>query len=138
MSFGAGAAVIERQGDYVIRLELSGSVGPELGDIVFGAMAREMRKLDRFFIFLDLETLEDYHPSLRPRAVEFVQKNPGRVIAVHGLAGSKIAAMALTVSNLALGGKVKTHDDRLTYEAALREAAQGAAAQGAAARVPAA
>lgn len=122
MSFGAGAAVIERVGEDVIRLELSGSVGPELGDIVFSAMAREIKKLDRFCLFLDLENLEDYPPSFRPRAVEFIKRDPGRLIAVHGLAGTKIAAMGLTVSNLALGGKVRTHRDRLSYEVALRDA----------------
>jgi hypothetical protein len=131
MSFGAGAAVIERLGDDVIRLELSGSVGQDLGEIVFSAMAREVKKLDRFSLFLDLETLDDYHPSLRPRAVEFVRREPGRLIAVHGLAGTKIAAMALTVSNLALGGKVRTYRDRLAYEIALRDAVHVA-------RVPAA
>jgi hypothetical protein len=132
MSFGAGAAVIERPGDGVIRLELSGSVGIELGDIVLAAMARALKKLDRFSLFLDLESLDDYPPSFRPRAVEFIQRDPARLIAVHGLAGTKIAAMALTVSNLTLDGKVQTHPDRLSFELALRDAARGAA------RVPAA
>jgi hypothetical protein len=132
MSFGAGAAVIERVSSDVIRLELSGSIGAELTEIVFAAMARELKKLDRFSLFLDLENLDDYPPSLRPRAVEFMQREPARLIAVHGLAGTKIAAMALTVSNLALDGKVQTHDDRLSYEIALRDAVRDVA------RVPAA
>jgi hypothetical protein len=132
MSVGAGAAVIERLGEGVIRLELSGSVGVELGDIVFAAMAREMKKLHRLSLFLDLEHLDDYPPTFRPRAVEFIQRDPARLMALHGLAGTKIAAMALTVSNLALGGKVQTHPDRLSFELALRDAVRGAA------RVPAA
>jgi hypothetical protein len=125
MSFGAGAAVIERMGENVIRLELSGRVGPELGDVVISAMAREIAKLDSFHLFLDLEQLDEYHSSLRTRAVEFLLRDPLRLLAAHGLGRAKMVNMALAVANLSLGGKVMIHEDRLHYEIALRDAVHG-------------
>lgn len=125
MSYGAGAAVIERLGENVIRVELSGKVGTELGDRLLAAVAREVRKLDRFQIFLDLEQLDEYHPSLRLRGVEFLRRDPRKLIAAHGLARAKMVNMALAVANLALGGKLSIHGDRLDYEIALRDAVHG-------------
>jgi hypothetical protein len=125
MSFGAGAAVIERLGENVVRVELSGKVGTELANSFLSAVAREVRKLDRFQMFLDLEQLDEYHSSLRRRAVEFLLREPEKLIAVHGFARSKMVNMALAVANLALGGKLVTHDDRLGYEIALRDAVHG-------------
>jgi len=125
MSFGAGAAVIERLGKNVIRVELSGRVGVELADSFLSAVARETKKLERFQIFLDLEQLDEYHPSVRQRAVEFLLRDPAKLIAVHGLAGTKMVNMALAVANLSLGGKFSIHEDRLNYEIALRDAVHG-------------
>ena len=126
MSFGAGAAVIERLGENVIRVELSGKLGLELAESFLSAVAREVRKLERFQIFLDLEQLDEYHPSARRRAVEFLLRDPAKLIACHGLARTKMVNMALAVANLALGGKLSIHEDRLDYEIALRDAVHGA------------
>jgi len=125
MSFGSGAAVIERLGENVIRLELSGRIGTELANSFLSAVAREVRKLDRFQIFLDLEQLDEYHSSLRRRAVEFLLRDPDKLIAVHGFARAKMVNMALAVANLALGGKLVIHEDRMGYEIALRDAVHG-------------
>jgi hypothetical protein len=125
MSFGTGAAVIERLGENVIRLELSGRIGTELANSFLSAVAREIKKLDRFQMFLDLERLDEYHSSLRRRAVEFLLRDPDKLIAIHGFARAKMVNMALAVANLALGGKLVSHEDRLGYEIALRDAVHG-------------
>lgn len=125
MSFGAGAAVIERLGENVIRVELSGKIGTELANSFLAAVARDVKKLDRFQIFLDLEALDEYHSSLRRRAVDFLLRDPEKLIAIHGFARAKMVNMALAVANLALGGKLVIHEDRMGYEIALRDAVHG-------------
>jgi hypothetical protein len=125
MSFGAGAAVIERLGENVIRVELSGRVGTELANSFLAAVAREVKKFDRFQMFLDLEQLDEYHSSLRRRAVNFLLRDPDKLIIIHGFAHTKMVKMALAVANLALGGKLIIHEERLGYEIALRDAVHG-------------
>lgn len=77
---------------------------------------------ERVHIFVDGFDLEGYDPEIRNSATAWLKDNMSRVDAQHMLVRSRLAKMGLTMVSLALGGVIKGHHQRLTFERDLASA----------------
>ncbi|HEX5041997.1 MAG TPA: hypothetical protein VFV75_03775 [Candidatus Polarisedimenticolaceae bacterium] len=74
------------------------------------------------YLFLDAELLKTYEPRLRRAAVDWLSAHAGDLAAVHVLACSPLARMAMTLTSLTVGGVLISHQERASFDAALCEA----------------
>lgn len=79
-------------------------------------------------IFIDGEFLTGHEPPLRADLTAWVQRHRPRLAAMHVLVRARPVKMAVAVSNLTLGGMLRTYDDRGAFRAALARAVAGARA----------
>ncbi len=80
-----------------------------------------LREAGRIALFDDLEHMTGYDSGVRVRLTEWSRENRSRIVAFHILTRSKLAAMGVTVANLALGGQIRAHVRREGFELALTE-----------------
>jgi hypothetical protein len=63
----------------------------------------------------------NYHSDVRVYSTNVLLANRKVVQSVHTVSTSKIVAMGVSVTNLALGGLITNHKTAISFEAALRE-----------------
>jgi len=86
-------------------------------------------ELERFFgdapritVFSDSTGVIGYDTSARLKAADWMIKLSDRFSACHVLESSRMVAMGLAVMNMAVGGTMRAHSDRASFDDALRGA----------------
>jgi hypothetical protein len=116
------SAIIRRPRDYVEYIVAKGVAPASAADFILDQRDKIVRECGRIALFDDLEELTGYESELRIRLTEWSRKNRSKVVGFHIFTRSRLVAMGVTVANLALGGTIRAHLRRETFEAALREA----------------
>lgn len=75
----------------------------------------------RIALFDDLEDLRGYDSGVRLRLTDWGKKHRAQIVAFHILTRSRLVAMGVTVANLALGGHIRAHTNRASFDVALRK-----------------
>ena len=70
-------------------------------------------------LFFDVETIASYDSELRTQLTARFYEERARIGEFHVLVGSKLTAMGVSVANLALGGIVTSHTQRLQFVTAV-------------------
>jgi hypothetical protein len=78
-------------------------------------------------LFYEIWGMEWYHSAVRVRCTAVALAHIDRV-PVHTLANSKLVRMGVAVANLALGGRLITHDEPDTFSKEIQRVASGQAA----------
>ena len=73
-------------------------------------------------LFVDCYDLVGYAPSVRKAPTDWLMAHREQVDVQHMLVRSKITKMGLSVASLALGGLLKGHVSRASFQAALDQA----------------
>jgi hypothetical protein len=77
-------------------------------------------------LYFDVAKLHNYDSPLRTRLTARFVRDRKAIATLDILVQSKIVAMGVSVANLALGGLIKSHTTRGTFNAALDEAVRAA------------
>jgi hypothetical protein len=80
---------------------------------------RTLRQKGAIYVFADIEDMSNYDSRLRVELTAAFSPDRARIAALHVLLKSKLVAMGVSVANLALGGIVKTDNDRAKFKQAL-------------------
>src|SRR6266516_2972993 len=72
--------------------------------------------------FWDLEALVNYHTEVRTACTRALLDNKPRVASIHAFSHSVIVRMGVAVANVALGGTIRSYQQRAPFEAALAAA----------------
>ena len=80
---------------------------------------RIIRECGSIALFDDLELMTGYASAGRVGLTEWSRLNKAHISAFHILTRSKITAMGVTVANVALGGHIRAHSRRESFEHAL-------------------
>jgi len=67
-------------------------------------------------IFFDGWLLVDYDSDLRIELTNWLIKNRDRLAELHAVYQSRLVAVAIEVANVALGGLIKIHPSRSTFD----------------------
>lgn len=73
-------------------------------------------------VFVDCERLVNYDPEVRRQPTAWIQHNRQRIVAQHMLVRSRFTRMGLQLVSMFLGGVIVGHNERRTFEQAMREA----------------
>jgi hypothetical protein len=117
-----GELTIQRPAPGVLLYIEKGYLEGSRGELIVGAMERELKFASKLTIFVDGEHLEGYDPPIRTMPTDWLKKNTARVECQHMLVRSQIAKMGLSVAGLVLGAVIKGYTDRRAFEQALRAA----------------
>lgn len=77
---------------------------------------------EKAHLFVDAYDLEGYDPEIRNGGTAWLRENAEKVAAQHMLVRSRLTKMGLTVVSLAVGGLIKGHHERQSFERDLAEA----------------
>lgn len=105
-------------------VELVRGEGHATGEIVDAILEQRdhiLAEVGHIALFDDLELMTGYDSGVRVRLTEWSKEHRTRISAFHILTRSKLAAMGVTVANLALGGSIRAHVRREAFERALTE-----------------
>jgi len=116
-----GTVVVTSPMDGVVVLRMSGNVTKEVVPSVV-ALVGKMFAANPIptTYFYDLWDMSAYDSALRVELTNWHLAHRDTLKALHAVARSRIVRMGVTVANLALG-KITSHDNRSTFEAALRK-----------------
>jgi hypothetical protein len=122
LGFRARRAVDPTPGARRRPLHREGFLSSESADHILQHSDRALREADKVHLFVDGYELDSYDPEIRNAGSAWLKKNATRVVAQHMLVRSRLTKMGLSVVSLALGGLIKGHHERLTFEADLAAA----------------
>jgi hypothetical protein len=80
-----------------------------------------LRKVDRITMLSDFWAMAGYDSALRLALTEWSAEHRDRVEQIHMLTRSQLVSMGATVANLALGGLIKIHTLRTSYDLAVQK-----------------
>jgi hypothetical protein len=89
-----------------------------------------LEEADKVQLFVDCFALDGYDPEIRNGGSAWLKKHAARVTAQHMLVRSRLTKMGLSVVSLALGGLIKGHHERRTFDGDLASAIRLARASG--------
>lgn len=118
---GRCVLTLRRPAPHVELLRCEGHARVEHLPRVIESRDRILRESGRIALFDDLEFLTGYDSAVRAGLTRWSKEHRGDIIAFHILVRSKIAAMGVTVANMALGGHIIAHTRRLDFEATLAQ-----------------
>lgn len=116
-----GSAILRRPAPHVEYLIASGYARAEAANHIIAQRKRILEECGKIALFDDLENLEGYDSTVRLKLTTWSRENRSKIVAFHILTRSRIVAMGVTVANLALGGSIRPHLDRRSFEEALEE-----------------
>jgi hypothetical protein len=98
----------------------------EFAQLVLEHSDQALGEADQVQRFVDAYDLDRYDPEIRNGGSAWLKKHASRVIAKHMLVRSRLTKMGLSVVSLALGGLIKGHYERRSFDGdlagAIREA----------------
>lgn len=103
-----------------------GFLSSEFAHLILEHSDQARGEADQVQLFVDAYDLDGYDPEIRNGGSAWLKKHASRVIAQHVLVRSRLTKMGLSVVSLALGGLIKGHHERRSFDgdlaAAIREA----------------
>lgn len=117
-----GRMEIRQLGPRFATLELVGHVGEDSVPIVDEAMSK-LTAIEGMALFFDAERLDSFANAFRSAATNHILGHRKTLGTVAVLSGSALIAMAVSASNLALGGIVSSFRKREDFLAAQRRIA---------------
>jgi hypothetical protein len=120
----ASCAVVE-EGPGVVRIVMRGRMKIALALSIVGALNSLFQRKKQLDLMWDLEAMESYESAVRVECTNVLLSNWAQVRSVHALAKSNIVRMGVAVANLALGNRVVSHNERSTFELAVRDKLRG-------------
>ena len=82
-----------------------------------------LRKNDRLTILADLWTMPGYDSGFRLGLTEWVDRHRSQMDPIHVLTRSQLVSMGVAVGDHALGGLIKVHTLRTSYDLAVQKLA---------------
>lgn len=119
MTSERGTVTVTRPVPHVELLRAEGHAPGEVVDSILELRDVIIRESGRILIFDDLEMMTGYDSAVRVRLTEWSRLHKPKIGSFHILTRSRVAAMGVTVANLALGGHIRAHARREDFEAAL-------------------
>ena len=116
-----GSASIRRPATHVEHLKAKGFANKEALAPILEQRDRIVRECGKIALFDDLEELEGYDSELRIGLTRWSREHRSVIVAFHILTKSRLVAMGVTVANLALGGSIRPHMQRKTFDVALSD-----------------
>jgi hypothetical protein len=118
-----GRMVIRQLGPRFATLELVGHVDEDCVSVLDEALSK-LAPVEGMALFFDASRLDSFANSFRSTATNYILANRKTLGAVAVLSGSALIAMAVSATNLALGGMVASYRKRDDFLAAQREIAR--------------
>jgi len=112
------SATITRKYPKVVVIEFKGRMDRDAVPFIVGALEKEFAVADTHS-FWDLENLEWYHSAIRKECTSVILRHRKNVAAVHAFSHSTLVNMGVAVANVALGGMIRSHPDRASFERAM-------------------
>ena len=121
-SDATGSCTLVRMNPGVVVGTLRGHLGAEAAPAVSLAIRTELSGGEPAVMFWDCGEFSSYHSEFRVACTNAIRENLGNVPVLHIFLTSKIVAMGVSVANLAVGGRIKVHQKRATFDAELDKA----------------
>jgi hypothetical protein len=99
----------------IVLVQLSGFGEEAYAEHVIEAIDRPLERGARLKLFLDMEGMTNYDSALRTKLTTRLLQCRDQIDAMVVLARSRIVTMGVSVANLALGGIISVHEDRLEF-----------------------
>jgi hypothetical protein len=109
------SATITRKSPKVVVIALKGRLDRDAVPFIVGVLEREFA-VPETHSFWDLEDLEWYHSAIRKECTAVILRHRKNVAAVHTFSHSTLVNMGVAVANVALGGMIRSHPDRTSFE----------------------
>lgn len=116
-----GKLHVTRPSTHVELVRAEGYADGPVVDLILEQRDEILRAHGRIALFDDLEGMTGYDSVVRTTLTEWSRVHKSEIVAFHILTRTRIAAMGVTVANLALGGHIRVHVRRESFEQALAE-----------------
>jgi len=116
-----GSLEIKQLSERVVYLRCVGANDQPAGLLIERSLERHFSQFPTLTMFWDLAELTSYHSDLRVCTTRVLISHRKQLEAIHAYAQSKLVWMGISVASLALGGIVKNHRSRESFEAALKK-----------------
>lgn len=117
-----GLLVIRRPAPLICVFVEQGYLEEGFTPLILEGLERSLRRGGKPVLFVDAEKLEGYDPSVRRECTKWFGEHKHEVVAQHMLVRSRIAKMGLSVASLILGTVIVGHHERVSFDAALKQA----------------
>ncbi len=88
-------------------------------ELLLANRTKILAECGKIALFDDLLLLRGYDSNVRVQLTDWSRKNKKSIVAFHILTRSRLVAMGVSVANLALGGHIRAHTLRASFEDAL-------------------
>lgn len=116
---------LHRHSGAVLEVAFIGDLDSHDATVFIDWLGRELDDCEDCALFLDFEEFRSYATEVRAGAQRLLLSRRDRWRKIHTLGGTKIVRMGISVANLALGGAVEAHSDRIAFEKQLALALEG-------------
>jgi hypothetical protein len=118
----SGEAKVSQLSKYVTLVRLVGQAEQAAAPIIFRSLEQAFAAGHSLDVFWDLEKLINYHSDVRTESTRVLLTHRPQLHSMHTYSISKLVSMGVSVANLALGGIIRMHKGRATFDAAVQEA----------------
>ncbi len=118
----AGRLTLEEIVAGVVRISMYGRADAARGRNLAMALGKLLAEPPRRHVFWDLWDLESYESEVRTASTQALMRNLQNVTSIDVLARSSLVRMGVAVANVALGGRIRSFDKRVPFDAALAAA----------------
>lgn len=117
--------LLHRHAPEVLELTFIGQLDVDDGAAVRRWFDTELRRCRHAVLFLDLEGFASYASSVRSDNQRLLLELRAHWSAIHTFGGSRLVRMGLAVADLALGGVLRGHPSRASFDDARQQALRG-------------
>jgi hypothetical protein len=114
-----GGAYIELREGRVLVVSMEGHVDASMGARVAEVLDKQLNRGAGFWTFWDLQRLQSYESETRLGFTRVLLGHRDGIVAIQVFAPSKVVRMGFAIANVALGGRIKIHDERGSFLSAL-------------------
>ena len=111
---------LDRSHAGVVALTLVGHGHTEFAAPMLRCWTEAARKSERVTLFVDFWEMPGYESQLRVSMTEWALAHRAQLEPMHMLARSSLVRMGIAVANLTLGGLIRIHTQRPSYDIALK------------------
>jgi hypothetical protein len=118
----SGEAKVAQLSKYVVLVRLVGQAEQPAAPMIFACLEQAFAAGRALDVFWDLEKLINYHSDVRTESTRVLLAHRPQLHSIQTYSTSKLVAMGVSVANLALGGIIRMHKGRTTFDAAIQQA----------------
>jgi hypothetical protein len=111
-----GEVVVTRTAPKVVVVTMTGDVDIDGGEHFETWLDIELR--EPAHLFWDVFDLKSYATGVRELSVQVMQRHREHILSVHVGATSKVVILGMHLANMAMGGIIKAHHSRLSFDVA--------------------